>query len=128
MPETPAKAAPAKATQAPARKEVPESADLAPEEVSDERDTSPRLRNDTTGKRVRAIPAHGYATVVKLSRKDFAAHDVDHGPVEFSFRKNEFTLPVGKRGLSQEAADLLTGEFPMQFEYVNDGSDSSEEK
>jgi hypothetical protein len=114
MADAPAKAAP--------RKQVPESDKLDPSEVHDERDTSPRLRADTSGKRVRAIPAYpGQTTAVVLKASDFAAHDVDHPQVEFNFRKDDFTLPVGKKGgLSEEAADFLTENFPEQFEYMNE--------
>jgi len=49
MTEAPAKAAP--------RKQVPPSGKLTPSEVTDTRDNAPRLKDDLSGKRVRAIPA-----------------------------------------------------------------------
>ena len=103
-----------------ARKQVPPSGKLDPSEVTDERDTTPRVStSDTSGKRVRAIPAKG-GTLVRVSKADFKANGIDNPTVEFSFRKDNFTLPVGK-GLSQEAADFLTEEHGHAFEFI-DGS------
>jgi len=102
-----------------ARKQVPASGKLDPEEVDDERDVSPRANtDDTSGERVRAIPAKG-GTLVVVRKVDFANNGIDHPDVEFSFRKDSFTLPVGKDSLSKEAANFLTKNYPTSFEYIN---------
>jgi hypothetical protein len=103
-----------------ARKQVPPSGKLDPSEVKDERDTSPRIKADTSGERVRAIPAKG-GTLVRVTKGDFARNEIDNPTVEFSFRKDNFTLPVGKGQLSAEAANFLTKNFPESFEYINKG-------
>jgi hypothetical protein len=101
-----------------ARKTVPPSGKLNPQEVKDERDTTPRVRTDeTSGKRVRAIPAKG-GTVVRVTQGDFKSHGVNSPTVEFAFLKDNFTLPVGG-SLSKEAADFLTKQFPESFEYMS---------
>ena len=107
-----------------ARKQVPPSGKLDPSEVTDERDTSPRApTSDTSGRRLRAIPAKG-GTLVRVTKADFVNNGIDQDTVEFSFRKDNFTLPVGsKKGISKEAADFLSKEHPHAFEYINDGSD-----
>ena len=113
MTEAPAKAAP--------RKQVPPSGKLNPSEVTDARDNAPRLKDDLSGKRVRAIPAFvGQTTAVRITKQDFAEYEIDHPTVEFNFRKDQFTLPVGKpRGLTKEVAEFLVTEFPEQFEYMS---------
>jgi hypothetical protein len=95
--------------------------------VPDERDVSPRAKSDTTGKRVRAIPAvitksTGHATTIEVRRSDFKSHDIDHPTVQFDFRKDNFTLKVGSKDgqISQEAADFLTENFPQSFEYLDE--------
>lgn len=105
----------------PPAKAIPASDDLKPEEVTDERDTTPRLAT-AKGKRLRAIPStqHNETTII-IKKKDFADHEIKHPDVTFDFRRDGFTVPVGKK-LSPEAADFLAEEFPMQFEYVNEGS------
>jgi hypothetical protein len=92
---------------------------LAPSEVVDDADTSPRVGADLKGKRVRAIPGAGGTTVV-VRKVDFKNNGIDHPEVKFDFRKDRFTLAVGdKEGqLSQEAADFLTENYPVQFEYL----------
>lgn len=90
-------------------------------EVTDARDTSPRVKGDTSGKRVRAV-FYGGATTVEIEKKDFADHGIDHPTVRFDFRKSEGTLAVkdGKNCLSAEAADYLTENFPTEFEYIGE--------
>lgn len=99
-----------------------DSADkLEPSEVKDERDTTPRVENEKPkGKLVRAIP-YMNATTIRIRPMDFKNGGIDHKQVEWDFRKNNFTVPVGEE-LSQEAADYLTKSFPTDFEYINDGS------
>lgn len=110
-----------------ARKQVPPSGPLSAEEVKDERDTSPRApRASTSGPRLRAIPAKGGTTVL-VRRRDFKAHGVDHGDVKFDFRKDNFSLAVGKdKGISKEAADFLSEQFPESFEYLDQGDEGDE--
>jgi hypothetical protein len=105
-----------------ARKQVPPSGKLDPEEVTDERDVSPRAAADTSGKRVRAIPAKG-GTEVVVRPSDFKrALDLDHPKVTWNFRRDNFTVAVGKGEgkISPEAADALTKNFPESFEYMNE--------
>jgi hypothetical protein len=109
------------------------AADLTDEEqaavrASDKRDVSPRAAGpDTSGKRVRYIPYKG-GTHVELSKQDFKrAFGIDHPGVHANFRNNIFTFEVGdgKRGtLSDEAADLLTKNFPTMFEYLDDSGEN----
>lgn len=106
------------------------SESLTPEQeneirANDTADVSPRAPEpDTSGKRVRAIPAvitktTGNATTIEVRKSDFAAKGIDHPTVTFDERKDRFTLPVGKPGgLSQEAADFLTKNYPTSFEYM----------
>lgn len=95
------------------------SSKLSAAEVADVADSSPRANTtDTTGDRVRAIPAKG-GTTIQVSKADFAAAGIDHATVTFDFRKDHFTLPVGKgQGLTKEAADFLTKNYPTSFEYM----------
>lgn len=105
----------------PPAKALPASDDLKPEEVTDERDVTPRLPA-VKGKRLRAIPSTQHnETTVTIKKKDFADHDIKHPDVTFDFRRDGFTVPVGKR-LSAEAADFLADNYPQQFEFINDGS------
>jgi hypothetical protein len=108
------------------RATMPPSGTLSAAEVTDDRDNAPRLKEDTSGKRIRAIPAHpGQTTGVVVHKNDFAKHDVEHPTIEFNFRKDGFTLPVGKRGgVSEDAAEFLTSEFPQQFEYMGGGGEN----
>lgn len=112
------------ASQHPATKQ-PEGAEnaapLSADEVKDERDVTPRVGGEKPkGKRVRAIPYHN-ATTVRIRPMDFRLGGIDHKQVEWDFRKDNFTVPVGD-ALSEEAADYLTENFPTDFEYINDGS------
>lgn len=98
---------------------------LAPSEVADSADISPRApASDTSGKRVRAIPAvitksGDTASRVEIRRSDFASKGIDHPAVVFDFKKDRFTLPVGSPGgLTQEAADFLTKNYPTSFEFM----------
>ena len=79
-----------------------------------------------TGKRVRAIPAvitnngdHG--TVVEVRSSDFLAHGVTHDTVKFDQFRDNFTIAVGPGSaqISEEAAELLTKNWPMSFEYID---------
>lgn len=74
------------------------------------------------GKKVRAKPAvitHSGDTSneVEVTRGDFADHNIEHDTVSFKANRNDFCVPVGK-GLSEEAADFLTKNYPESFEYV----------
>jgi hypothetical protein len=91
---------------------------LKPSEVVDTADTAvkeapPKL----TGRRIRGIPAFG-GTTIEIREEDFANAGIDHPNVIWDFRKDDFTVRVGE-GISQEAADYLTKEFPSQFVYVS---------
>jgi hypothetical protein len=92
---------------------------LTAAEVTDEADNAvvheepPKL----VGKRVRAIPNFGGTTVV-IREEDFANNGIDHPTVEWDFRKDNFTVPVGPQ-LSEEAAEWLTSEQGHQFVYVS---------
>jgi hypothetical protein len=98
-------------------------------EVRDVRDSSPRAAGpDLSGKRLRAIPAKG-GTTVEVKRGDFAKHGIDHPDVKFDFRRDRFTLPVGKeRGISEEAADFLSANYPTSFEYMSQPSDAGDDE
>lgn len=108
------------------------SADLTPDEqeqvrASDTRDVSPRVKSDNSGKRVRAIPANitkstGRATTIEVRRSDFKSHDIEHPTVTWDFRKDNFTVKVGDRPgqINSQAAEFLTSNFPMSFEYINE--------
>lgn len=98
--------------------DLPESGELSPSEVTDDRDVSPRAASDTSGKRVRAIPDRG-ATEIVVNASDFADNNIKHPAVVWNFRKDDFTVPVGD-ALSQEAADFLTKNHPHAFEYMNE--------
>jgi hypothetical protein len=99
------------------------AAPLDPSEIVDTADNAvPGPAPDLSGKRVRAIPGAGGTTVL-VRRQDFKQHGIDHGDVQFDFRVDRFTLPVGKdKALSTEAADFLTKNFPQSFEYLDTGS------
>ena|ERR1700759_1732056 len=94
---------------------------LDPSEVRDEADTSPRVDSDLSGTRVRAIPGGGGTTVV-IRSVDFKNNGIDHPDVKWDFRKDRFTVEVGDKegGLSKEAAEFLTKNYPAQFEYLED--------
>ena len=79
-----------------------------------------------SGKRVRAIPAvittngdHG--TVVEVRASDFEAHGVTQDTVKFDQFKDNFTIAVGSGSaqISEEAAELLTKNWPTSFEYID---------
>lgn len=96
---------------------------LATSDVVDAADTSPRgPAPDTSGRRVRAIPYQGGSTVV-VNAQDFAAHNIDNGRVEFDFRIDHFTLPVGtgdsENLLTEAGAAFLTKKYPETFEYMD---------
>jgi hypothetical protein len=110
------------------RAAVPPSGTLSPAEVTDDRDNAPRLKDNLSGKRIRAIAAHpGQTTAVVVHKSDFARHNVEHNTIEFNFRKDNFTLPVGKNGVSEDAAEFLTSGFPMQFEYMGGNESEADE-
>lgn len=102
---------------------------LTPEEqeevrASDSRDNARRARSDTSGKRIRAIPAvitksGDRSSRVEVSKENFRDKGIDHPSVTFDFQKDNFTLPVGENGVSEEAADFLTKNYPTSFEYMN---------
>lgn len=96
--------------------------------ASDTADVSPRAEApNLSGKRVRAIPAvitksGDNATTVEVRKSDFAAKGIDHPTVVFDYRKDNYTVGVGDGApLSQEAADFLTKNYPVSFEYMNEG-------
>ena len=95
---------------------------LTTAEVKDEADSARRAPEpDLSGKRLRAIPARG-GTTVKVRRRDFSDHGIDHPDVEFDFRKDDFTVAVGEDGgISSEAADFLSKNYPTSFEYLDQG-------
>ena len=100
---------------------TPSTAELA-ETTPDDRDTVERAPGpDTSGKRVRAIPTHG-GTAVTVSTADFEQVGVKgHPTVSWSFKKDNFTVPVGNDSgqISQAAADAITKHEPLRFEYLN---------
>jgi hypothetical protein len=110
-------------------KPVPPAGKLDVAEVKDEADVSPRTAPaDTSGKRIRAIPYQN-ASTVRVRPMDFNLGGIKHDLVEWDFRKDNFTLPVGgdNEVISQEAADYLTKNFPTDFEYINDGKDEGKD-
>lgn len=117
--QQPQKAAPAKATSA-GTKEVAtgQTEKLDPSEVKDPRDVSPRVSANLSGRRLRAIPYKG-GTTIEVRRADFKRKGIDHKTVSWDFRKDRATLEVGK-DISEEAAEMLTKEFPTSFEYMSD--------
>ena len=73
--------------------------------------------------RVRAYPAvitksGQTGTTVVIAASDFRANGIEHDTVTFDFRRNDCSLPVGDGGLSKEAADFLTKNYPDTFKYV----------
>lgn len=111
------------------------SEELSPEEqaairASDSADAAtPKAPGpDTSGKRVRYIPYKG-GTHAEVGSADFSREGLEHAKVEFNFRNNLFTAPVGdgkRNTLTQEAADLLTERYPTMFEYLDEGESDSE--
>lgn len=105
---------------------------LTTAEVKDTADTSPRTAPpNVSGKRLRAIPYQNASTVI-VKRVDFrtaSSGEIDHPDVRFDFRKDNFTVPVGGKEaiITDEAADFLASNYPTDFEYINDGSDDSED-
>jgi|SRR6185295_9049707 len=116
-----------------AETKVPAGADkaasLTPEEQakvrqSDTADTARRAPGpDTSGKRVRCI-FYGGSISREVSKRDFKSKGIDHPSVVWDYWVDDATLPVdppkGKKGLSSEAAEFLTSEYPEQFEYMSD--------
>lgn len=101
-------------------KEVPgaeNAGPLSPEELPQEGTQLPPPVLD--GRRIRAIPYENGSTII-VDPADFKAHGITHPRVTFDYRKDDFTLKVGDK-ISEEAAELLTREFPTQFEYMNEG-------
>lgn len=92
---------------------------LSPSEVKDEavKATPVAPKAAPPAKRVRAKPFAGGTTVV-IRDSDFARGGISHPRVEWDFRRNNFTVPVGNGGLSKEAAEYLVNTFPSQFEYA----------
>ena len=105
-------------------------AEQAEVRASDTADTSPRVATDTSGERVRAI-FYGGGTTKEISKNDFKRFDIKHDSVVFDFQVDDATLAVdpkkGKKGLSREAADFLTENFPAEYEYIHRAEDNSEE-
>ena len=108
------------------------AADLSAEDQkkildADEADTAVKAEEKkVSGKRVRAIPAvitsngdHG--TVVEVRASDFDAHGIKHDTVKFDQFRDNFTIAVGSGSaqISEEAAELLTKNWPMSFEYID---------
>lgn len=85
--------------------------------VVDTADKSPRHLSDKGKKRVRAIPFQNCTTVV-IRESDFKLGGVNHKEVTWDFRVEDFTVVVGE-GISQEAADYLTSNFPDDFQYLS---------
>lgn len=87
---------------------------LDPSELPDEgvRAAGPK----TDGKRIRAIPYENGSTIV-VDKRDFASHGIDHPKVTWDYRKDNMTLKVGD-GISEEAAEFLTKNYPTSFEYM----------
>lgn len=88
------------------------------------------VKPNLKGKRVRAIPtvitkSGDHSTKVKLSAADFASKGIKQSAVEWSFKNDNFTVPVGEgpNTLSEEAAEFITSNFPTSFEYMNDGTE-----
>lgn len=103
-----------------AEKAAPLSAKEAAEiRATDEADTSPRQPEDTSGKRLRAV-MWGGATEVVVNKRDFKTLGVEHGSVKFVWDKNSGTLPIGKGGISEEAAEALVRHDKALFEYFGD--------
>ena len=113
-------------------KDLGPAADLSPEDQkkildSDTADNTVKAEEkELSGKRVRAIPAvittngdHG--TVVEVRSSDFQAHGVTHDTVKFDQFRDNFTIAVGPGSaqISEEAAELLTKNWPMSFEYID---------
>lgn len=102
------------------------TARLTADEVQDTADTSPRgPEPQTGGKRIRAIPAvitksGDRSTSVEVRRSDFANKGIEHPSVTFKFDKDNFTLPVGENGISEEAAKFLTENYKTSFEYIGE--------
>lgn len=73
--------------------------------------------------RVKAYPAvitksGQTGTTVEVRSSDFRSNGIEHDTVTFDFRVNDCSLPVGDGGLSKEAADFLTKNYPDSFKYV----------
>lgn len=95
---------------------------LSHEEVVDVADTASRAPAPSMkGKRVRAIPGAG-GTTVRVTDRDFKANGIKHPTVVWDFRQNKFTVFVGNLSgqISQEAADFLTSNFPVSFEFIGE--------
>lgn len=89
---------------------------------ADKRDRTPRAPGpNTKGERVRYIP-YGGGTGAEVTAADFQrTFGVKHPKVEFNFRNDVFTAPVGNgrnNTITKEVADLLTSQFPALFEYM----------
>jgi hypothetical protein len=92
---------------------------------NDEKDVSPRAAAVSfSGKTIRAIPTvitkgGETGTTVEVRRSDFHNFGIDHDTITFDSFRTNYTLPVGEEGgVSQEAADFLTKNFPTSFEYM----------
>jgi len=122
MAGTPAKATAPKAGAGSAELTEAEQAEIR---AADERDQAVTEKADTSGKRVRAIPAivtksNQRSTTVEVRRSDFKTIGIDHPTVVWDFRKDNFTVKVGEGAnqISAEAAKALTEQFPTSFEYI----------
>lgn len=117
-------------TEAPRADQAPAD-DLSPAEQAEIRETDTadkarRTSHDLSGKRLRAIPAiitnnGDTGTTVQVRRVDFDSVGIDHDTVTFDQRKDNYTLPVGENGISEKAADYLAKNFPLSFEYMDNG-------
>jgi hypothetical protein len=86
--------------------------------VVDTADKTPRHLSAKGQRRVRAITFASGTTVI-IRKQDFALGGVDHEEVVWDFRVDDFTVAVGE-GISAEAADYLTSNFPDSFVYVDE--------
>lgn len=66
--------------------------------------------------RIKAYPFSGGTTII-IRDSDFAKGGVEHPTVSWDYRVDDFTLTVGN-GISKEAADYLTKNFPDSFKFV----------
>lgn len=109
------------------------AADLSAEEQkkileSDTADNSVKSdEKPLTGKRLRAIPAvitnsGDHASRVEVRASDFDAHGIKHDTVVFDRFKDNYTIAVGPGSaqISEEAANLLSKNWPTSFEYIED--------
>lgn len=66
--------------------------------------------------RIKAFPFSGGTTII-IRDSDFEKGGVEHSTVSWDYRVDDFTITVGS-GISKEAADYLTKNFPDSFKFV----------